>query len=203
MITIAHAVFDESGDTGKAKLSTRFFVVAGIVCSNFEILNRIVLRTRKDIPHKKRGEFPELKAHLADERITKKLLERLANEDIQIFAAIADKSKLTFETPNDLYHTTYCNVIKATIAHHKNTIIVLDMFYTRSHQQTQFTNYIANNLTGSNGVTTITFDKSHKNHALQAADFVAWAIYQHVEHSKEIYRNMIVDKIVTEITITE
>lgn len=70
--TIAHAVFDESGDTGRSERSTRHFVVIGIVCDNLEILNRAISRTRKDIPHKKRGNFPELKAHLAHDHGVKK-----------------------------------------------------------------------------------------------------------------------------------
>lgn len=201
--TISHAAFDESGDTGNADQSSWFIVVAGIACNRFETLNQIVLRTRKDIHHKKRDSLPELKAFIAEPRITKKLLTRIAEEpDTQIFASIVDKRKASFETANDLYYLAYSTAIRAALQQTASLNAVLDMFYTRHHQQAQFIDKLLKSLTDLNKPIAVTFDRSHNNRPLQIADFVAWSIFQHVEHGNSVYRDIIAHKIVAEQTIT-
>jgi hypothetical protein len=201
LTTAAYAAFDESGDTGTSPKSSRFFVVTGIVCQNFDILNSIVLRTRKDLPHKKRADLPELKAFLAEPRITKKLLHRLVKEDIQIFAAIADKQTFSFKDPNDLYKTAYSAAIQAVASKYHHVFAVIDMFYTRPHQQSHFTKAIVNEITGPSQVLAITFDKSHNNRALQVADFVAWALFQHYGRGIPEFREILQPKIAEEIIL--
>ena len=55
------AVFDEAGDTGQQPHSSRYLVVAGVVCSDVTALRRVIAQVRKRLDKKKR-DLPEVKA---------------------------------------------------------------------------------------------------------------------------------------------
>jgi hypothetical protein len=58
---LVHAVIDEAGDTGRGSRSSSILVVAGVVCTRLESLERVVFHTRKGFDKKLR-QIPELKA---------------------------------------------------------------------------------------------------------------------------------------------
>jgi hypothetical protein len=74
---LIHAVIDEAGDTGRGGRSSSLLVVAGIVCSRLENLERVVLQTRKGFDKKLR-QVPELKASHTPAKVVSKLLQGVA-----------------------------------------------------------------------------------------------------------------------------
>ena len=192
-MVLMQGVFDEAGDTGHSARSSRYLVVAGIVCSNLEPLRRVVTRTRKSFGKELR-EIPEIKAWHTPPNLILQMLNRLAQLDIQIYAAILDKQAA--RVPDDLenwYRATCAECMRLVLAQHPRVILTMDRRYTKASLADELTNAIVNAQPAGTTLTFVNAD-SRKERALQAADVVAWSVFQKYTHGDETYYRVIEGK---------
>lgn len=192
-MVLMQGVFDEAGDTGHGERSSRYLVVAGIVCSNLEPLRRVVTRTRKSFGKELR-EIPEIKAWHSPPKLIVQMLNRLAQLDLQIYAAILDKQ--TARVPNDLedwYRATCAECMRLVLEQHPRVILTMDRRYTKASLRDQLTNAIVNAQPAGTTLTFVHAD-SRNERALQAADVVAWSIFQKYTRTDATYYGVIESK---------
>jgi len=191
---IVRGVFDEAGDTGSGERSSRYLVVAGIVCDNLDPLRRVVARTRRDL-HKGLRQVPEFKAWHTPPQVIARILNRLARLEIEIYAAILDKQSLPApEDPEDWYRQIYTECIRLVLAQHPRVIVTLDRRYTKASLHDKLTRAI---VSAQPAGTTLSFviAGSRNEQALQTADVVAWSIFQKYTRNDEEYYRLIEEKI--------
>ncbi|MBI5303022.1 MAG: DUF3800 domain-containing protein [Chloroflexi bacterium] len=199
-LVLMQGVFDEAGDTGHSARSSRYLVVAGIVCSNLEPLRRVVTRTRKSLGKELR-EIPEIKAWHSPPKLIFQMLNRLAQLDIQIYAAILDKQAARVpDDPEDWYRATCAECVRLVLAQHSRVILTMDRRYTKASLWDKLANTIVNAQPVGSTLTFVNAD-SRNERALQAADVVAWSIFQKYAHEDDTYYRVIEDKQVGESVI--
>jgi len=195
------SVFDETGDTGRGPRSSRHLVVAGIACSNLEPLRKTVARTRKSLGKELR-DIPELKAWHTPPKLTAKFLARIAALDIEIYAAILDKRAAPAPADaEDWYRQVYAEVVRQAAARHARIVITMDKRYTNTALRDQLVQFIlAGAQTPGVSLSFVHADSQHEK-ALQAADAVAWSIFQKYEREDETFYNLIAEKISGEVLL--
>lgn len=194
-ILIVQGVFDEAGDTGVSPGSSRYLVVAGIVCSNLEPLRRVVMRTRKTLGKKLR-QIPEFKASHTPSKIVSQMLSRIAQLDVRIYAAILDKQSA--EPPADLedwYRQIYGECIRLVVAHHPRVTITMDRRYTQASLRDKLVQTIVTNAQLPGATLSFVMADSQNEKALQVADVVAWSIFHKYTHGDTSFYDLIEEKI--------
>jgi len=128
---IVQAVFDETGDTGIGSHSSRYLAVAGIVCTNLDLLRKTVTRTRKSLGKELRN-IPELKAWHTPPKVTARFLARIAALDVEIYAAILDKHSSPIpDDAEDWYRRIYAEAVRQALARHAQVTVTMDKRYTK------------------------------------------------------------------------
>ena len=198
---IVQGAFDESGDTGTGPRASRYLVVAGIVCPSLDLLRRAVLRTRKAFGKDLR-QIPELKAWHMPPQITAKFLARLAALDVEFYAAIVDKhAARPADDPEDWYRLVFTEVVRQALARHTHLVITLDKRYTQPRLRDELTQAIvAGAQTPGTTLSFVHADSWHE-HALQAADAVAWGIFQKYEREDDAFYGLIEEKMMGEVVL--
>lgn len=200
-IPIVQAVFDEAGDTGQSARSSRYLVVAGIVCNSLQSLRRVVARTRKTLGKKLR-EIPELKAWHTPANVIVKMLNRLALLDIEVYAAILDKhSARPPQDREDWYRQVYCECVRLVVAHHPRMIMTMDRRYTKATLQDELVRSIVTSVERPGTTLLFIMANSQREKALQAADAVAWSIFQQYAHEDREFYSLIEGKIIGEVLL--
>jgi hypothetical protein len=195
------SVFDETGDTGIGPHSSRFLVVAGIVCSNLEPLRRAVARTRRSLGKQLR-DIAELKAWHTPPKVTAKFLTRIAALDIEIYTAILDKrAAAPPEDREDWYRRVCAEAVRQATARHDHVIVTLDKRYTKPSLQDRLVQSIVAGAQRPGATLSFVYVDSQQERALQAADAVAWGIYQRYEQEDETFYSLIAEKIVGEVMV--
>jgi hypothetical protein len=192
---IAHAVFDEAGDTGTGERASRFLVVAGIACRDLQPLRRAVLRARKSLRKPLRS-LPELKASHTPPGVTAKLLARLAALDICIHAAVVDKHLMPRpQDPEDWYRESCAQVIAQALTQRRRLIVTLDRRYTGSTLADRLVDFIVARTAGPGTTLSFMHADSHQEKALQAADAVAWSLFRKYERGDDRFYQLIADRV--------
>jgi hypothetical protein len=198
---IAQAVFDEAGDTGRHERSSHHLVVAGIVCSDLDMLRRVVTRTRKGLS-KRLQDVLELKAFHTPAAVTRRLLRRLTQEDIEIYAVVIDKyASIQPRDAEAWYRQAYIVCIGEVLKRHPSVAFRLDRRYTNRNLQSQFLEYVLVNAPQENTALGIAFSDSISEPAIQAADFVAWSFYQKYELGNGGFCELLKERIVAEVAL--
>ncbi|MCL5994822.1 MAG: DUF3800 domain-containing protein [Chloroflexi bacterium] len=198
---ITQAVFDEAGETGRHIRSSRYLVVAGMICNDLVTLRRAIIRIHKGLS-KRLINIPELKAYHTPAAVTTKLLNRLAAEDIHVYATIIDKHLIPpSDSLEDWYAYAYVTCMKQVLADHDSVSFSLDARYTNRHRQQRFVNALLASTQQSGQSLAITFADSAKEQAIQAADFVAWSFFRKYEMEDSSFCEILKDKIVAEVTL--
>ena len=193
-----YAFLDESGTVGWPG-GTHFLVVALVETNQPRKLEMPVRRALKKYgPSLKVG---EIKAANFEEKAIKRLLEAIAGEDILIFTTIVDQSII--EHPplekEDIYRLAVTKNVYRLIENHPRMIISLDRRYTNERHRFELEAQIREGIQDlPQKFILISQDISTKRKELQAADAVAWAIFQKYEHKDLRFYNIISSKIISE-----
>ena len=198
---IAQSVFDETGDTGRRAGSSRYLVVAGIICANLEPLRKAIGRTRKSLGKELRH-IPELKAWHTPPKITQQLLGRIAALEVEICAAILDKHSVKVaDDAEDWYRRVYTEAVRQALAHHAHVTVTMDKRYTKMALQDKLTQAIVAGAQRPGVTLSFVYADSQKERALQAADAVAWSIFQKYEREDETFYRLIEERVVGEVLL--
>ena len=197
------AVFDEAGDTGSGPRSSRYLVVAGIVCVHLDHLRKAVMRTRKSLGKAQRN-IPELKAWHTPPKITAQFLARITALDIEIYAAVLDKRAASLpREAEDWYRQVYPAAVQQTLVRHTHVIVTMDKRYTKPSLCDSLIQAIATRTQRPGTTLSFVYADSQQERALQAADAVAWSMFQKYERGNEAFYRLIEDKTVGEVLLVK
>jgi hypothetical protein len=193
-----YGFLDESG--GIDPFSGSRFLVAAILCSsNPRPIALHVKRARRSLGRRARPD--ELKASMLAEPVIKRLLQSIVDEDIDIVAVVVDKGAILRppEDPEDIYRAAVTRAVAHCVERFPRIDLCLDKRYTKRSLRHQLERTIREGIVGvSQEVVLIQQVDSRVRKELQAADHVAWAIFQKYESSDERFYAILRNKIVSE-----
>ena len=204
---MAYIFLDESGDLGFSKRSSRWFIFTIVLCPNKRKIEKVIKKVHKSLKKKHKNVF-ELHAYHANEITRKRVLKLLAElSDIYVFCIILNKDKVYTDLKNQknyLYNYT-ANILLDRL-HNYDFIKVDDSFDmyidrkdTNKNIRKNFETYLENSLKNKRaGKIDISLKASHEEKALQAVDFISWAIFRKYERGDYEYYEIIKNKVVEE-----
>jgi hypothetical protein len=128
-------------------------------------------------------------------------------EDLQVLSIILNKEKVYVDLQNqkNYLYNYVANILldrlhtKGVLSADEHLDICFDRKDTKKNLRKNFVNYLQGNLVHKrNGNINITLCASHQEKALQAVDFVSWAIFRKYERGDYEYYEIIKNKIVEE-----
>ena len=204
-----HIFIDESGDLGDKDLSnpvkSKYFVLIGICTENPKKLARCVVKTKNTVKHPEK--LLELKFTSSPPEIKRRLIERVAGENIDIHAIVVDKTTVfpSLMDKKEIYFNWVSGyLIRKLISHFPNDRemnIIVDRRSFRERQE-EFNKYIKKKIRlilGDEWKIDIKHVDSKQELCLQAADFIAGVIHQKYRYNKTI----LFDKIKHKMNIEE
>jgi len=197
-IYLHHAYIDEAGNIVPTRQGS-FFVMTALCIDNPRIIQRIVRKAHHRLGSSK-GQG-ELKAKKARGKLVMELLEELAERNVEIFAMITDHRLHGWmhSDPEQLYREVAARLVRKLCVHYPRIEITLDKRYTNRRQRDLLEMAIRDELTDlSRKMILIRQEDSQHVRELQAADFVAWALYQKYEHGNDSFYQLIASRIVSE-----
>lgn len=192
---------DEAGDADPYS-GSRFLVVAAFTTP---IVRPIDLRVKR--AHQSLGravQSDELKASAQDQRVNERLLQSLAKEDISIVTAIIDKRAILRppRDSEDIYREAVTREVSHCVTLWPRIELFLDQRYTNRGLQHRLERIIREGIANQHAeVVLIHQEDSRKNKGIQAADHIAWAIFQKYEAGNERFYQAIQPQIAKEEVI--
>ena len=171
-----YGFLDESGDVGYSDASSHYLVVAILAVADVNILRRAVKMIRQRF-RKKLRDIPELKAAQTPTRIILKLLRRVVQSDLEIFAVVVNKHKIPQPVEvEDIYRDACAVAIKECLRHHPNLLLSVDKRYTNQRLREKFNRTIAEKIQDIEATIVIEHLDSRNERGLQVADAIAYAL---------------------------
>lgn len=189
---------DESGGVDPFS-GSHVLVVAALTTHIPRKIELHVKRARQKLG--RRARVGELKAASSEDRIISRLLQSIAEEDIDIVAVVVDKRAILRppEDPEDIYREAVARVIARCVARWQRIDLLLDKRYTKKSLRRELELVIREGIAHlPQEVVLIRQEDSRNSKGLQAVDFVAWAIYQKYETHDDRFYAIIRDRVVVE-----
>jgi hypothetical protein len=207
---MAYIFLDESGDLGfdfRKEKTSKFFIVTCLFTGNKRPIEKVVKKTHSELKKKYKRRFGILHA-VKEKPITRqRLLKRLNEKDCTIMTIYLNKKKVYTKLRDE-----------KPVLYNYVTNILLDRIYTKkiipikdrveliaSRRETNkflnenFKNYLNRQVENRHKTEIkISIRTSSDEKALQAVDFVSWAIFRKYEYGDDSYYNIIKNKIVEE-----
>jgi hypothetical protein len=181
---------DESGDIGSGSRSSDYFVIAAMVVRDPLCVKRCFSRIRRSKLKKKWKKIPEFKFNNTGNILKRRILDCLANCDLDIAYSVLRKRQLypnLRDKPQIMYNYLTGSLIAKIIGHYRvnDEVVVLVDKSLRGIQRENFDQYVvykAFEQYSGEGVGNINFVVKHcdsKNEpCIQAADFFAGAVHR-------------------------
>lgn len=197
--------FDESGNLG---IDGRYFVISCIITDNPKSLEnkmkKILLHIKKNNKDAKWNGY-ELKANSCKPWIKGEILKAIAGKDIKIAYIVADKiwvEEYLKEDKNILYNYLLNLLLKnfKNVFFNNKVNLILDNKTVKVQSQNSFEDYIKlkinYELRWKSNIIVEYMDSSSKSaYNIQAADYIANAIYSYYEHKYTRYYDIIKEKV--------
>lgn len=205
-----YVFLDESGELGFAERSSKYLVIALVATKYRKELEYPIKRVRQRKLKKSLRELPEFKASNTSPYIKKKVLKELSKRDIEIHAIICNKANIKHTLRNkkqSLYNYVCRLIVEPTTINMVGEInLIVDKRTNKKSVRRSFDTYLHKMIKqkkfqiGDDHTVNIkiTHKESHNDRGLQAADFIANAIYRKFEHEDTQYYDIIKEKITTE-----
>ncbi len=204
--TLYYAFMDESGTVGVPN-GTHFLVVAVIALPNPRDMGSPIRRAfRKALKAFGAEMVNEVKASDLDEPVILRLLSEIAEKDITIMATIVDQQAIRIP-PNDMeeiYRQATIWTVRLLAENFPRLNLSIDRRYTNPHLRFLLEKAIRDeieNMPRQNII--IQQENSVLRKELQAADAVAWALFQKYEHGDARFYEVIESKIANETVIKQ
>ncbi len=205
---MAYIFMDESGDLGfnfKKKGTTAYFLITFLFSKNKREIEKCVKKVHSTL--RKRYKVGVLHAY-KDEPVTKKrLLSLIAKRDCAIMTILLNKKKVYTKLQNEkpVLYNYVTNILldriftKKLLQGEEPIEIIASRKETSKFLNMNFKSYLQSQLAENhNAAVTISIKTPAEEKALQAADFVSWAIFRKYELKDETYYDIIRNKIVEE-----
>jgi len=199
---------DESGDLGfnfDKKGTSSYFLVTFLLVYNKRSIEKCVKKVYSTL-RKKYKKVGILHAYKEEPITRKRLLALLANTDCRVMTILLNKRKvytrLQDEKPvlyNYITNILLDRIFSKKLVGTESVEIVASKKETNKFLNQNFKIYLQSQLIKEHGISiTITVKTAAEAKALQAADFVSWAIFRKYEHGDETYYDIIRRNIVEE-----
>ena len=207
---MAYLFLDESGDLGfdfRKKRTSKVFVITCLFTENKRPIEKIVKKTHSELRKKYKRRFGVL--HCVKERpITRqRLLKRLAKKECFIMSIYLNKKKVYTKLQDEkpILYNYVTNILLDRIYSRKIIKTKNKISFFASRKETNkflnqnFKNYLNQQVKNRHQARIeILIRSPHEEKALQAVDFVSWAIFRKYEYQDESYYNLIKKKIIEE-----
>ncbi|MDR1188783.1 MAG: DUF3800 domain-containing protein [Bifidobacteriaceae bacterium] len=191
---------DESGDLGfdfAKPRTSRFFVVAALVCSDPKPVAKVVRRTlagfSKTQMKRHRG---SLHAFQENERTIRRVLAELSELQVRVAALCLDKHMVPSAAGRDT-HALYNSLVERLLnrvisaqgaSESQEVLLVASRRETNASLNERFVSHLAETVAVISGAhLEIRFARADIDKALQAADTVSWSFFQWCEHGDSSY----------------
>lgn len=170
---------DESGDLGK--FGTKYFSIVALSTSEVGKLVRVVKRIRMRKLAKKLKRLSEIKAKNSNEVIRRFVLTRIAQLHCSISVAAIQKTEVSDDllVDKENVYNYLCGLLFAHISLNVSAVeITIDRKHGNLLLREDFNKYIEGKIREKSNTIQVSIRhlESHSCPALQAVDFVAWAI---------------------------
>jgi len=198
-----YGFLDESG--GADPFSGSHFIVVAVLTTNVpRPIELHIKRARKSLRRKARPD--EMKATVLEGRVIERLLQSIAEEDVEIVAVIVDKRAILRppDDPEDIYREAVTRAVTYCVERWPRIELFLDKRYTKRSLRHELERVIREGIAGlPQEVVLIRQEDSRNRKELQAVDHIAWAIFQKYEAGDHRFYNIVKDKIVVEEVVRQ
>ncbi len=198
-----YAFMDESGTPGVR--GAHFFVVAAIASSDPRHLEKPIRRAFRQAL-KKFGDINEVKASDFDEDVVANLLAEISEKDVAIFATIVDQRAILLppKDAEEIYRYAASRTVRSMAERFPRLNLFIDKRYTNARLRFLLEKAIRDELESlSYQNIIIQQENSASRKELQAADAVAWAVFQKHERGDLRFFRLIEPKIAEEIVVQQ
>jgi len=195
---------DESGDLGFKKSSSKWFLFTIAISQDGRALERVVKKIWRPLK-KKFKKLGELHASQEKDVTRRRMLTRLNEiDDLKILCVILNKQKVYVDLQNQknyLYNYT-ANILldrlysQKVLAASELIHLFVDRKDTKKRLRENFISYLTQSMKKRrDGAFVVELHSSHENKALQAVDFISWAIFRKYERGEYEFYEIIKEKI--------
>jgi len=207
---MAYIFLDESGDLGfdfNKKKTSKFFVITCLFTGNKRPIEKIVKKTHSELKKKYKRRFGVLHAVKEKPTIRQRLLKRLNEKDCLIMTIYLNKKRVYTKLQEEkaVLYNYVANILldriyfKKLVPTDKRTELIASRRETNKFLNENFKNYLNNQMKNLYKIEVGISIKAPTNEkALQAVDFVSWAVFRKYEYGDDSYYNIIKSKIVEE-----
>lgn len=207
---MAYIFLDESGDLGfdfRKKKTSKIFVVTCLFTDNKRPIEKIVKKTHSELKKKYKRKLGVLHAVKEKPLTRQRLLKRLNEKDCAIMTIYLNKNRVytRLQEEKAVLYNYVANILldriytKKIIPIEKMIELIASRRETNKFLNENFKNYLNSQIKNKHKVSiNIRIKSPSEEKALQAVDFVSWAIFRKYEYGDDSYYNLIKNKIVEE-----
>jgi len=204
---MAYIFLDESGDLGfdfTKKKTSKFFVITCLFIGDKRPIEKIIKKTHSELKKKHKRRFGVLHAVKESPVIRQRLLKRLNEKDCIVITIYLNKKRVYTKLQEEkaVLYNYVANILldriysKKLIPTDKKAEIIASKKETNKFLNENFKNYLNNQMKNRHKIdVAIQIKTPSQEKALQAVDFISWAIFRKYEYGDDSYYNVIKNKI--------
>ncbi|MFA7689557.1 MAG: DUF3800 domain-containing protein [Methanofastidiosum sp.] len=193
---------DESGELGFSDRSSKYFVIVLVVCDDEKSLKRLIKKIRGKKLKKTIKNLPEIKANNSTNEIRNAVLKDISKINLSIYSHIQNKSNIVEGSMDtkEFYNNVALKVISRIAIKNKIFEIIVDKSKSKK-ERAVFNSMVTDEINKVKSFIEIkiTHLDSKNSPALQAVDFISWAIFRKYEKKDTTFYDIIKGRIVSEI----
>lgn len=206
---MAYIFLDESGDLGfnfKKKRTSKVFVITCLFTKNKRSIEKCVKNVHRGL-RKKYKKIGILHAYVEEPVTKRRLLKLLSEKDCVIMTIYLNKKRVytKLQEEKTVLYNYVANILldrvysKKLVPTDKKVEFIASKRETNRFLNENFQNYLNTQIKDRHKIEiSIRIKTPSEEKALQAVDFVSWAIFRKYEYGDDSYYNIIKNKIVEE-----
>ena len=208
---MAYIFMDESGCLGfnfnKPKTSNHF-IITFLMTNNDKILDKIVNKTFRAIPPKKRrNHVGSLHCNKEDNKTRAKLFSLLKDKDVSVMVISLNKHKVYTKLQDEktILYNYVTNMLLNRIAEKRllptkdKITLIASRRETNRFLNENFKNYLETQVSATHKILMdVVIKPATSDKGLQVVDFVSWAVFRKYEHNDDYFYNTIKNLIIEE-----
>jgi len=207
---MAYILLDESGDLGfdfTKKGTTKYFLITFLFCKNKRPIEKCVRKTHASLKKKYKKQGRALHAYTEKPVIRQRLLKYISDKDCSVLTICLNKNKVYTKLHEEkaVLYNYVTNILldriftKGLIPIDNEITLIASKRETNVFFNENFKNYLKDKTANTHKVKLrVEIKTPFEEKALQAVDFVSWAIFRKYEYGDEFYYNIMKGKIIEE-----
>ena len=207
---MAYILLDESGDLGfdfTKRKTTKFFVITFLFTQNKRPIEKVVRHIHRGLRKKFKKIHSVLHATREEPATKQRLLRKLADKECVIMSVYLNKKRVFTKLQNEkaVLYNYVTNILldrimtKRLIPTTEPIHLIASKRETNTFLNENFRSYLKNQMKDTHQLDLrIEIKTPAEEKALQAVDFVSWALFRKLEHNDTTYYNLIKGKIAEE-----